>query len=112
MTEHTTQITRADEVVLAEHGMTVAPELEAKPDTHHYEQADDILKRSDRDVEFEYNDQETEGPRTGLRRMLKRNPSYTFVRELAIADQEPLDPPTVKRISLTTERQRSMLILS
>lgn len=40
-----------------------------------------------------------EGTRTGLRRLLRRNPSITFMREVAAANEFELDSHEVKRVS-------------
>lgn len=66
--------------------------------SHHVEDAED-QKKGVRDIE--YDDQEG-GPesRKGVKRLLRRNPSYNFIREVAIADEEPLDQVQVKRASL------------
>jgi len=65
--------------------------------SEHVEEAEDG-KRGLRDIA--YDDQENpELSRTGMRRLLKRNPSYNFIRDVAIADETPLDPAQVKRVS-------------
>ncbi|WVR05518.1 hypothetical protein IAU60_002536 [Kwoniella sp. DSM 27419] len=74
---------------------------EDKVEIQHVEHPDldaiDVEKRGLRDVE--YDAQEVgEGERKGLQKMLRRNPSYEFIREVAIANEEPLDPPQVKRL--------------
>lgn len=74
--------------------------IEAKPDNGVFvEDADHDLKRQVRDVE--YTEEEDGKPRTGLRRLLRRNPSLEFVREVAQMDQQPLDPVDVKRVRLS-----------
>ena len=52
-----------------------------------------------RDVVYDAQEDETKPP-TGLRRMLRRNPSLEFVREVAEMDQYELDPVEVKRVSV------------
>jgi hypothetical protein len=65
--------------------------------SEHVEEAEDG-KKGLRDIA--YDDQENpELSRTGMRRLLKRNPSYNFIRDVAIADETPLDPAQVKRVS-------------
>jgi len=67
--------------------------------SEHVEEAEDG-KKGLRDIE--YDDQEnSEQSRTGMRRLLKRNPSYNFIRDVALADETPLDPVQVKRVSST-----------
>lgn len=70
-------------------------EIEAKPDVDEFvEDADQ--KRQERDVE--YTVEEDGKPRKGLRKLLTRNPSMEFVREVAAMDQQPLNPVDVKRV--------------
>lgn len=65
--------------------------------SEHVEEAEDG-KKGLRDIE--YDDQEDpEHSRTGMRKLLRRNPSYNFIRDVAIADETPLDPAQVKRVS-------------
>lgn len=72
-------------------------DIEAKPDNGIFvEDTDQDLKRQERDVE--YTEEEDGRPRTGLRRLLRRNPSMEFVREVARMDEQPLDPKDVKRV--------------
>jgi len=86
-----------DEREIIEAGRTekLQPDIETKADVDEYvEDADQ--KRQERDVE--YTPEEDGKPRTGLRRLLTRNPSMEFVREVAEMDQHPLDPVDVKRV--------------
>jgi hypothetical protein len=69
-----------------------------KQHVQHLEDAETGAKEVERDVE--YDAQERSGPPTGLRRMLRRNPSYEFIRELAIKDTEELEKPQVKKVCL------------
>jgi hypothetical protein len=55
------------------------------------------------DLEVEYDAQEDGKPRTGMRRLLTRNPSYEFIREVAKKDQEELDPVRVRAVSANFE---------
>lgn len=73
--------------------------IETKAEAEHVEDQDmEAAKAGVRDVQ--YDDQEgSESSRKGLRRMLRRNPSYEFIREVALADEEPLDPVRVKGVS-------------
>jgi hypothetical protein len=72
--------------------------IETKHEEEHVEDQDmEAAKAGVRDVQ--YDDQEGgEASRKGLRRMLRRNPSYEFIREVALADEEPLDPVQVSRL--------------
>jgi hypothetical protein len=71
------------------------PELDAKPDTDEFVE-DAEPKHQQRDVE--YTVEEDGKPRTGLRRLLTRNPSMEFVRQVAEMDQQTLNPVDVKRV--------------
>lgn len=85
---------------------TSNPDIEAKPDTDIFvEDTDADLKRQVRDVQ--YTEEEDGKPRTGLRRLLRRNPSMEFVREVAQMDELPLDPVDVKRVSSSHARHPS-----
>ena len=55
--------------------------------------------------EVQYDAQEEPENRTGLRRMLRRNPSYEFIRELAVMDETVLDQSKVKVVSFKTIRR-------
>ncbi|WVQ95049.1 hypothetical protein IAU59_002141 [Kwoniella sp. CBS 9459] len=69
-----------------------------KEDIQHVEDPEaGIEKKNERDVEYDAQDGGDEN-RKGLRRLLRRNPSYEFIREVAVADTEPLDKPQVKRL--------------
>jgi hypothetical protein len=64
--------------------------------SEHVEEAEDG-KKGLRDIE--YDDQEdSEHSRTGIRKLLRRNPSYNFIRDVAITDETPLNPAQVKRV--------------
>jgi hypothetical protein len=77
---------------------------DSKEFSEHVEDAED-QKKGVRDVE--YDDQEGDATsRTGMRRLLRRNPSYNFIREVAMADEEPLDQVQVKRVSLAALANR------
>lgn len=68
------------------------------PAIAHVEDAEmEAHKRNVRDIE--YDAQESETPRTGLRRLMKRNPSYEFIRQVAMKDEEELDKHQVRRVS-------------
>jgi len=85
------------EIIEARREETAQHEIEAKPDTDEFvEDADVDQKRQHRDVE--YTVEEDGKPRKGLRRLLTRNPSMEFVREVAEMDQQPLNPVDVKRV--------------
>lgn len=46
-----------------------------------------------------YQAEEDDKPPTGLRRLLKRNPSVEFIREVAEMNETELDPEEVKAVS-------------
>ncbi|WVF67579.1 hypothetical protein IAT40_002337 [Kwoniella sp. CBS 6097] len=69
-----------------------------KEDIQHVEDPEAGLeKKTERDVEYDAQEGGVESHK-GMRRLLRRNPSYEFIREVAIADAEPLDKPQVKRL--------------
>jgi hypothetical protein len=73
-------------------------DIEDKEYSEHVEEAE-YGKKGVRDVEYDAQ----EGPeqsRKGIRKLLRRNPSYNFIRDVAITDETPLDPVVVKRVSL------------
>jgi hypothetical protein len=83
------------EIIEARRTEKSQPDIETKPDVDEFvEDADQ--KRQERDVE--YTPEEDGKPRKGLRRLLTRNPSMEFVREVAEMDQHPLNPVDVKRV--------------
>lgn len=57
---------------------------------------EEIGMKHERDVQ--YDAQEGPHSRKGLRRILKRNPSYEFIRDVAIMDEQVLDNAKVKRV--------------
>ena len=89
-----------EEVHIAEDPVLINDIIESsdrKEFSEHVEDAED-QKRGVRDIE--YDDQEGGAERRkGVRRLLRRNPSYNFIREVAMADEEPLDQGEVKRVS-------------
>ena len=77
--------------------------IETKAEAEHVEDQDmEAAKAGVRDVQYDDQEGGVES-RKGLRRMLRRNPSYEFIREVALADEEPLDPVQVKGVSLATK---------
>lgn len=94
-----TTVKRDDELHAAEDRPRVFDaqnDIDIKEYSEHVESAEDG-KRAARDIE--YDDQEVpQGDRKGLRRLLRRNPSYNFIREVAAADEDPLDPVQVKKV--------------
>jgi hypothetical protein len=65
----------------------------AKSSSEHIEEVDQ------EQPSFEYNeDEQPEQSRTGLRKLLRRNPSYQFMKEVAEANQTELDPAEVKTV--------------
>lgn len=69
-----------------------------KGHTEHLE--DNNSLKGGRDLQdVDYNDQEDGRPRTGFRKLLTRNPSYEFIREVAQKDKEELNPVQVRSVS-------------
>lgn len=81
-------------------------DVEKKREEQFIENADneyDETKVQRRDVE--YDAQEDLSKRTGLRRMLRRNPSLEFIRELAAKDEEILEPKQVRAVGYTCQSE-------
>jgi hypothetical protein len=81
-------------------------DVEKKREEQFIENADneyDETKVQRRDVE--YDAQEDLSKRTGLRRMLRRNPSLEFIRELAAKDEEILEPKQVRAVGYTGQSE-------
>lgn len=96
MTSH--DIRSAPRAVDNSHAEIASEEHKIIPSIAHVEDAEmDAHKRNVRDIE--YDAQESETPRTGLRRLMKRNPSYEFIRQVAMKDEEELDKSEVRRVS-------------
>jgi len=76
-------------------GMPTMSDLEkAKGSSDHIEEI-----YEDRPDQFVYTAGEDESkPRTGLRRLLRRNPSYEFIKEVAEENQKELDPVEVSKV--------------
>ncbi|WVQ69236.1 uncharacterized protein L199_007453 [Kwoniella botswanensis] len=74
-------------------------DLEAgKATTEHVENASIAEKQgAERDIHYDGGDDAAK-PRTGLRKLLRRNPSMEFMREVAEANETELDPYEVKRV--------------
>ncbi|OWT36696.1 hypothetical protein J008_05545 [Cryptococcus neoformans] len=71
-------------------------DLEAnKGETEHVEHAS--VKNEEGDLGFAISEDNSK-PRTGLRRLLRRNPSAEFLREVAEANEHELDPVEVKKV--------------
>lgn len=69
------------------------PDVEAKGESEH-------LEGKPRDApQVVYDDQEDPAQRTGLRRLLRRNPSLDFIKEVAAANTTELDRAEVKKVS-------------
>lgn len=66
----------------------------------HAEHVEDTDSLKQRDLDVDYDAQEDQ-PRVGIRKLLRRNPSYEFIRDVAKKDQEELDPVQVRRVSLS-----------
>jgi hypothetical protein len=85
------------ELHVAEDPISINRDIEDKEYSEHVEQAE-YGKTGVRDIE--YDDQEDpEHSRKGMRKLLRRNPSYNFIRDVAVADETPLDQGQVKRVS-------------
>lgn len=75
----------------------------AKPlaSAQHFEEVPDADKSPARDVDAQYDGGDDDGkPRKGLRKLLRRDPSLDFMREVAEANAEELDPKEVKGVCL------------
>jgi len=87
---------------VAEDPIQINRDLEDKEYSEHVEQAE-YGKTGVRDIE--YDDQEDpEHSRKGMRKLLRRNPSYNFIRDVAVADETPLDSGQVKRVRCRLSR--------
>lgn len=76
----------------------------------HVEDAEADIKRQERDIV--YDAQEDLSKRTGLRKLLKRNPSYEFIRQVAMKNEEVLDPKQVRRVCLSSSFHSSFFTTS
>lgn len=75
-------------------------DIEATKHTaEHVEDASIAEKRAVRDVEEEYTGGDDMSPRVGWRRMFRSNPSTEFMKDVAEANQHPLDPAEVRKVS-------------
>jgi hypothetical protein len=80
--------------------MTEMEDVEkAKPSTEHVENASTAEKKAINDVEHEYQDGDDAKPRVGWRKIFRSNPSMDFMREVAEANTQPLDPVEVKKVN-------------
>lgn len=68
-----------------------------KGDTEHVEHAS--VKNEEVELGFAISEDNSK-PRKGLRKLLRRNPSVEFLREVAEANEHELDPVEVKKVSL------------
>lgn len=68
-----------------------------KGDSEHVEHA--FVKDEEVDLGFVVSEDNNK-PRKGLRKLLRRNPSVEFLREVAEANEHELDPVEVKKVSL------------
>lgn len=74
-------------------------DIEATKHTaEHVENASIAEKLARQDVDNEYTGGDDTAPRVGWRRMFRSNPSTEFMREVAEANQHPLDPAEVKKV--------------
>lgn len=66
------------------------------------EHLEDVDGQSKALANFQYNAEEDETkPRTGIARLYRKNPSVDFMREVAIANTQELDPVEVKQVTLS-----------
>lgn len=71
----------------------------AKATNEHVENASIIDKSATRDVDAQYDGEDDDTkPRTGLRRLLRRDPGIEFMREVAEANAEELNPKEVRAV--------------
>ena len=76
-------------------GMPTLGDLEkAKGSTDHIEE---VYEERPDQVVFT-GGEDVSKPRTGLRKLLRRNPSYEFIREVAEQNQKDLDPAEVSKV--------------
>ncbi|WWD21473.1 hypothetical protein CI109_105959 [Kwoniella shandongensis] len=69
-----------------------------KGTTEHVENASiSEEKNTPRDIHYDAQEDFSK-PRTGLRKLLRRNPSLDFIQEVAVANSEELDPAEVKSV--------------
>jgi hypothetical protein len=66
----------------------------AKHSSEHVEEIEDHAA----DEVIYHENEDTSKPRTGLRKLLRRNPSMDFIREVAVENTKELDPAEVSRI--------------
>jgi hypothetical protein len=64
---------------------------------HSSEHIEEIIERRPDDVLYTAGEDESK-PRTGLRKLLRRNPSFEFIKEVAEENTKVLDPVEVKRV--------------
>jgi hypothetical protein len=77
--------------------LTHTPDLESQKDQGHHH-VEDVNEKDDR-PEIAYDEADAAVNRTGLRRMLRRNPSLEFMRDVARENENDLDPVEVKQVS-------------
>jgi hypothetical protein len=65
----------------------------------HLEDASYAEQKAIQDVEDQYHGGDDTAPRTGWRKLFRSNPSTEFMKEVAEANTQPLDPAEVKRVS-------------
>lgn len=72
----------------------VADLEKAKQSSEHVEEIEDT---NDREVIYDEGE-DTSSPPTGLRRLLRRNPSREFIRDVAMENRKELDPVEVSKV--------------
>lgn len=106
------QHTDAIEAVPATHVVeTAMRNLESEKDVkHHTEHVESASlgpdKETTRDVDEQYTDGDDGVPVTGWRKLMRKNPSLDFMREVAEANAQPLDPVEVKKVSLASSTKK------
>lgn len=64
---------------------------------HSSEHLEEVIERRPEDVMYHAGEDEGK-PRTGLRKLLRRNPSYEFIKEVAVENTKELDPKEVRAV--------------
>jgi hypothetical protein len=76
----------------------VVPDLgQLEKAKHSSEHIEEYIERRPDDVVYTAGEDDSK-PRTGLRKLLRRNPSFEFIKEVAEENRKELDPVEVKRV--------------
>ena len=77
---------------------TAVPDLsQLEKAKHSSEHIEEIIEHRPDDIVYTAGEDESK-PRTGLRKLLRRNPSFEFIKEVAEENRKELDPVEVKRV--------------